>query len=562
MTRQKFAAFAAFAFLGVFATASAWANVSLKNGNFFIAYTDIFYPGGFEPKIERVYNSKTPFSGMFGAGWGNEYEVYLSVSADGSIVVHEYGGGAENRFIASAFKKEELDKAVDMIAAAAEKAGALGGGDRVAAYKKRLRSDALFRNEEWENYRKQGKLQARQLPVNTKLQSNRFSYQYVTRIQGGYVRTFDNGRVEHFDDAGRLTKVQDKNNNTMEFSYGKDGHLAKVVDNFNRKMFFYFNSQGFLERIEGENGKKAEYKYNSSGELVSSHDVDGNTYTFKYDSAGHHNMTEIGYSDKTTMQMVYYGADKHENIKSVKERDGTQTEYTYEGDHSAEKGHFAVGVLVKSGEGKKISSSNYEYFIRAKADGEEWTYKLNTTLDGDRTETTYNECCGLPLQIKHGGEETLFEYDTKGHVTKKTTPTEITNLAYDPNVGKVTKVARYSKLNKKQINASVFTYDSKGNLVTASNSDNKKVRLIYDGNGRISTLIDQNKRQIRFKYNENSKPIEISDPALGSITVTYTNSGEIKKVDSTAGRKIALQVTSAFQNLLDIIRPAGVNLSF
>ena len=99
-------------------------------------------------------------------------------------------------------------------------------------------------------------------------------------------------------------------------------------------------------------------------------------------------------------------------------------------------------------------------------------------------------------------------------------------------------------------------------MVTASNSDNKKVRLIYDGNGRISTLIDQNKRQIRFKYNENSKPIEISDPALGSITVTYTNSGEIKKVDSTAGRKIALQVTSAFQNLLDIIRPAGVNLSF
>ena len=95
----------------------------------------------------------------------------------------------------------------------------------------------------------------------------------------------------------------------MEFSYGKDGHLAKVVDNFNRKMFFYFNSQGFLERIEGENGKKAEYKYNSSGELVSSHDVDGNTYTFKYDSAGHHNMTEIGYSDKTTMQMAYYGAD-------------------------------------------------------------------------------------------------------------------------------------------------------------------------------------------------------------------------------------------------------------
>ena len=101
--------------------------MSIKNGNFFIGYTDIVYPGGFEPKIERVYNSKTPFKGMFGWGWGNEYEVYLTVSADGSVVVHEYGGGAENRFNPVAFNSSELDKAVELIAAtAAQKIGAVG----------------------------------------------------------------------------------------------------------------------------------------------------------------------------------------------------------------------------------------------------------------------------------------------------------------------------------------------------------------------------------------------------------------------------------------------------
>src|SRR3990170_4922362 len=83
---------------------SAYANVSLKNGNFFIGYTDIVYPGGFEPKIERVYNSKTPYEGIFGWGWGSEYEVFLTVSADGSVLVREYGGGAENRFSPVAFK--------------------------------------------------------------------------------------------------------------------------------------------------------------------------------------------------------------------------------------------------------------------------------------------------------------------------------------------------------------------------------------------------------------------------------------------------------------------------
>src|SRR5689334_11683133 len=84
--------------IGWMANTTASAHVSLKNGNFFIPFKDIIYPGGFEPKVERVYNSKTSFKGYFGWGWGTEYEVYLTVSPDGGVTVHEYGGGATNRF--------------------------------------------------------------------------------------------------------------------------------------------------------------------------------------------------------------------------------------------------------------------------------------------------------------------------------------------------------------------------------------------------------------------------------------------------------------------------------
>ncbi len=543
------------------ASPAAEANVSLKNGNFFIGYTDVIYPGGFEPKIERIYNSKTPYNGMFGWGWGNEYEAYMTVSADGSVVVHEYGGGAENRFSPVAFKPQELDQAVETIAETARKAGAMGSTDQLAAYKKRLKGDASFRNDEWEKFRAQGKLEPRQLASGAQLHSNRFSYQYITRVADGYVRNFDNGRVEKFNNGGRMVRISDKNNNFIELSYTKDNKIEKIVDNFNRKMFFTYNTLGKVEKIQGENGKEATYRYNDLGELVASKDVDGNAYSFKYSADKRHNMMEIGYSDKTTMAMTYFGRDQHENIKSVKDRDGTTTEYGY-GDSASDKGQSWVSVGVKGSDGKMISTSKYEYFVRHKPDGEEWTYKMVSTLDGDRTETVYNECCGLPILIKKQGEETAFEYDSKGHVTKKITPNEVTELAYDAKVGKVTRVARYPKTNKKETNWSTFKYDDKGNLVFANNSEGKGVKLFYDGNGRIKSLVDQNKRRIDFKYNENSKPVEITDPNLGTITVSYTNSGEIKKVESTAGRKIALQVTSAFQNLLDIIRPAGVSLSF
>lgn len=545
------------------AAPAAEANVSLKNGNFFIGYTDIVYPGGFEPKIERVYNHKTSYKGMFGWGWGNEYEVYMSVSADGSVVVHEYGGGAENRFVPVAFKPEELTNAVEAIAKAAKDAGAIGTAGQLDTYKQKLRADATYRNDEWEKWRAQGKIAARQLPVNAQLQSNNFSYQYITKVAKGYVRTFDTGKVEFFNERGKLAKITDKNGNFIAFEYGKDGRLAKLVDNFNRKMFFTFNTLGLVEKIQGENGKEATYKYNNLHELVLSKDVDGNTYAFKYSDPNlrRHNMVEIVYADKTTMAIAYHARDKFENVKMVKDRDGTVTDYLYDFDKN-DPDHTIVGVNVKGTDGKIISASKYEYFNKRKADGQEWTYKMISVLDGDRTETVYNECCGLPLLIKRGTEETAFEYDAKGHVTKKITPTDVTQLDYDQKVGKVSKVVRFSKLNKKDTDWSQFQYDDKGNLVFAKNSEGKGVKLFYDLHGRIQSMVDQSRRQIKFKYNENSKPVEITDPALGTITVSYTNSGEIKKVESTAGRKIALQVTSAFQNLLDIIRPAGVSLSF
>jgi YD repeat-containing protein len=557
----KYARFAALALVAFGVATPVSANVSIRNGNFFIGYTDVLYPGGYEPKIERVYNSKSPFNGIFGWGWGSDYEAYLTVEADGSVLVSESGGGAENRFSPTTFNAKELDAAVATIAEAARKAGAIGSGAQLENYKKQLKGNADFRNEEWAKWKAQGKVAARKLAVGTKLVSNRFAYQWITATANGYVRASDTGKVETFDPNGRLLKVQDKNGNFIALSYNKVGKVEKIQDNLNRKMYLTYNRLGKVEKIQTEGNKTCEYKYNDLGELTYSKDSDGNAYTYKYSSDKRHNLTEIGYSDRTSMKIGYYGRDQLENVKSVKDRDGSLTEYAYD-KVAGEKNSLKVGVNVKSGEGRTVSTSLYEYVFRNKANGEEWTYKMVSTLDGLRTETVYNECCGLPIFIKRANEETTFAYDTKGRVTKKVTPNEVTELAYDQKVGKVNRVVKYPKANKKKTEWSTFQYDPRGNLLAAKNSAGAGVRLFYDNLGRIKSMVDQKKKQIHFKYNENSKPVEISDPSMGTITVAYANNGEVRKVDSTGGRKIALAVTSAFQNLLEIIRPAGVTLSF
>ncbi len=547
--------------IGLYAQA-ARANVSLKNGNFFIGYTDIVYPGGFDPKIERVYNAKasTSFKGIFGWGWGNEFEVFLKVAADGSVTVHEYGGGAENRFSPGNFNQADLDRAVEEIANGARAANLISGSaDQFKKYKVQLKADASFRGREWEKLVQSGRLKPRALANGVQLQSIRFSPQYITKVAGGYIRVFESGKVERFNEQGKLVKVSDRNKNAIDLTYSKDGRIAKIVDNFNRKMFLSYNKQGLLERIEGENKKVASFQYSAVGELTYSKDVDGNAYSYKYDK--NRNMNEIGYADKTTLQISYYGVDKNENVKTVKERDGTLTEYSYQYD-SSDKNHYTVAVNVKSKEGAKLSSAQYEYFNKRRADGEEWQYKLIATLDGEKTETTYNESHGLPVSIKKEGEETTFDYDAKGHLTRKTTPTELTELSYDAKVGKVKRVTRQDRASKRQTQWSNFQYDGSGNMIFAENSEKKAVRLLYFPNGLIKTMVDNAKRRMDFKYDENSKPTQIKYENLGTITMSYTNSGEVKKIESSAGRKVASQVFTAFQNLLEIVRPAGVSLSF
>ena len=78
----------------------ALGGVNLKNGNFYITYTDIIVPGGdHDLEVTRTFNAKSTENGWYGFGWGSLYETKLNVSADGSVVVVENGSGAQTRFV-------------------------------------------------------------------------------------------------------------------------------------------------------------------------------------------------------------------------------------------------------------------------------------------------------------------------------------------------------------------------------------------------------------------------------------------------------------------------------
>lgn len=537
------------------------ASVSLRNGNFFVGYLDIAYSGGFEPKINRVYNSKSMFKGIFGWGWGNEYEVYLTFPPDGTILSHEFGGGSNILFLPTTMKKSDMEDGINKILEAAKKSGFIRNQANLSDYKNKLNNDFLFRNDEFERFKIQGKLKENAVPKGAKFYSKLYGYQTITKDDNRYIRSYDSGKSEEYDLKGRLIRISDKNKNYISLTYSKEGSLSKIIDNFNRKMFLFFNKQGLVERVEGEDNQKVQYKYNDQQELVYSKDVKNNVFQFKYDKKNRHNMTQIEYEKNDTLNIEYYGMDKLENVRFIKNRDKSSVEYSYDLKNISQ-GHYITDVVSKNRLGKIISKKKYEYFLKKKSDGSEWTQKLIEIVDNKKTETTYSEQNGLPTIIRIGNEETVFGYDNKNRLISKSTSDLVTQLHYNDKVDKIDRVVEHQKSNPSKRTWSDFQYDDRGNLVFAKNSDGRLIRLAVDSNGRIISMLDEKNHQVSFKYNEHSKPIEITEAKLGSIRVSYLNNGEIKNVESTGGEKVNQEISEVFEDLMSIIRPAGVDLSF
>jgi len=524
----------------------AYAGVNLKNGNFYISYTDIVVPGGGKKlEITRTYNSKSTEVGWFGFGWGSDFETKLEVSADGSIVVHEHGAGGRSRFVpkspvdAEAASKKIVDAMRKRTSITDQAANQLIS---------RLKTNAELRHTYAVNFKVESNVAA-----GTVLYATDRGSMELHVLKDGYKRSFGDGRSEMFDKNGRLTKVMDKSGYGINFEY-KNNSLSSIKDSQAKQIFFSWYANGRVKELWSAGDKKAEYKY-TGDDLASSKDVGGNLYEYTYDKS--HNVSEIKYDDKSKMQIRY--EPKTLFVSEIIDRGGDSTKYEYGANPKKADDHYWTFVTKKGFDGKPVKNK-YEYEIKSKPDGAKYTYRILTEINSIKTETIYSECCSLPLKIARGKHVTNFEYNEKGLLTKKSsTKGDFVNIDYDSALWKIKKVVNNEGWTE-------FSYDKGGNLATAKNSGGKAVLLVYDTKGKITKMVDDDqkskqRRTLAFQYNAMGKPVVIEMEKIGKINVAYDNYGEIKKVDSEAGPKMALQVTQAFQNLLNIVKPAGVNLN-
>jgi hypothetical protein len=555
-----------------FLSLSLNAGVNIKNGNFYVSYTDLMlkkYKSAFKD-ITRTYNSKSTEIGLFGYGWGTKFETSFTLYLDGTLQVKEYGAGGKTIYSSNFISSDLTQLMIDDLIEIMQTEGDLElDPTSITNQIKKLKNNIEYRLQTWDNYVEKGLLEnPTDFPLGSEWESFTRGNQKITLTAEGFVRDQKNkNEREIFNLDGNLIRYDLGNGEFTILEY-TNKILSKMITGDGTIVKFETNENGYVTNISIKDGKKdkvAKFKYKNNT-LNYCLDTAFNQYKFEYDEKK--NLTKIVYnpvrfeSEKEDNMLIAYHP-KTSYTKSVTSRDGSVVAYEYptffKEDGTKDDFHYATKV-TKTGYNGNLITNTYEYFIGTKENGGTYSKKIISTINGIKTATEYDEICSNPIQISRGRHTTNFKYNNRCLLVEKTsTRGDSVYMKYHPTSEKITYV-------KNDDGTYEFTYDENLNLTYVEKDKEDWVQLVYNEKGKIVTMTDgsatsEKGRTLTFEYNKIGKPNKIVLKDVGTINVIYDNYGEIEKIESESGHKMAMQVTQAFQSLLQLVKPSGVNIN-
>ena len=536
------------------------AIVDMKNANYSETWIDVTLTGtGYPLRVNRAYNSRSVFNGMFGFGWCSDFETVIEKLPEGRLKLTECGAGQEILYTPAKYDRATVAKLNEQLIAHYKKKNPQVTAEALETFKTQLAGSEFMRTE----WAKDAGVPAPEAQKGTVYASDSLAVEQIVFDGSAYTRTLSDGTLQKFDSNGRVTAFYDKNGNFLKFTY-RGNLLNDVTDNNGRKLSFNYYPNRRIKEILAPGNIRSEYKYKGE-DLIEVKNMWKNTYTYQYSET--HNLVRINFPDKTFKALTY--SEKKDWVTSFTYRSigsGSCVEnYVYDMDKENPRDHFWSIVTKRCGT-EIVNESRFEFWHKPNPKGPgKYLSRTLTKSPSDSLDVTYHSEFGRPLVIKRNGSTTTFEYFPNGLIKEKTTSNARMVFEYKNQYNKVSKVTtdffddKGKAVKRRQTD---FSYDNKSNLIAARNSDGQSVRLTYDDRGRIATIADQAKKEVMIKYDEKSgKPAQITRPKVGTIHVTYKTNGEINKVDSSDGPTVAVQIASTFNNLLDIISPATSELS-
>ncbi|OGQ94917.1 MAG: hypothetical protein A2284_18930 [Deltaproteobacteria bacterium RIFOXYA12_FULL_61_11] len=516
--------------------------INVRNLNFYLPQEDLALPCyGFDLQIQRSYNSMNQFDGPFGIGWTFNHN--LRIYENGKTLVLNEGDGFISTYEFDAYHDIHKAKVIELLLDARKAEdkrvfNKLKPSHEYEALRQRLESDKEF----YASLKNKYLLAGGKPQPGTYISTTRGKSWIRKGNDGTYVRTMLSGRTEYYNKTGQVTKITDRSDNTLSYSYIK-GSLESLTDPCGRKVRFQWNKYGKIASIVDPFNQTYRYTYDPKGRLESATTPKGKTQYF--------------YSKKNTMLRVIF-PDKSEttlrynNEYRVVEHvvPNQKTTYQYQVDPS-NKFHHITKAITSDG---KVTT--YEYFHDE--------YKsITTEPSGSKEVVVVSACCGKPLsRTDERGQGEFFTYDDNDNLTKREYSSgRVIYYNYEQ---------KFNQINTMRYNDGTtidFRYDSTGNLIQVKESTGEILDIVYNRRGKITDMTKGKDLRMTFKYNTYGKPVEIIQAGTGSLVITYDRYGETTNVEGkplpgskVSAEEVQQKVKMTLSYLLQMLQPTGISL--
>jgi YD repeat-containing protein len=555
MIRFRHLIFVVFSFLAM----SVSAGVNIKNGNFYISYSDhdLTQFNGFE--MMRTYNSKSVEKGLFGFGWGSEIETRLYIIGDGHIIIKEHGSGAPNQFSPVEEDEARITECINqLVKAALIYEDVENNPVSINEFRRKMRSSLEDRFKKWLLYSEEGLLKEPTLSLNEKWISYDLGYQQLLKTKTGFQRTNDDGSYDLFNNKGLFTGRYTAGGRTVySISYDANNRIAQLKDKAGHIFTFTIDKEGRAATIKSKQG--ISYYWYEGTLLVKTKDVANNTYRHSYDSS--YNMIAIDYTDGTRMLIEYESTTLF--CKKVTDPKGNVTEYQYKTLYDAagnvNDNHYATLVLSKPKDSTKTDSTYYEYEIKDKPDGSSYTYHFYYNKNGEEFEELNNEECELPIFVRKGTFIDSFTYNNNCITISKVNDTMLVTAEIDTAWN---KASRITVVNKKTnlVRDKTIRYNNSGNpVLIIEGADTTTIR--YSAAQQV-TAINFQQGELLYKYDSFEQLISVTLTGTGVLQFVYDKEGTLLKKESKQGTEVAAKIETVYNELQKRIGETIISFDF
>ncbi len=441
------------------------------------------------------------------------------------------------------------------------------------------------------------------IDVRLRLACGQFTCTYLVTDWNDTIYTY--GRTEPFLGSVilRLTQIRYRNGYTQTVQYINCGQpncpISSVTDSYGRSLVFNYQAP------------------NGGGLVASVTTPDGQTISYGYDTQG--DLSNVTYPTQPSSSINYLYADQtwpHALTTIVDENGGAFANWTYD-DNNA---HASFGFALTSqlGTGAQLTSLSYPPGPYANsipptvtvtnALGLQTLYKFsqfptptNTaifafvplSMEEDRLATpavgaakrvfTYDPNGYVASETDWDGNLTTYVNDARGNETSRTLasgtplaetittawhptfhlPTQIsepgrtTSFSYDANGNLLSKTIASATITSTWS----YTYNSFGQVLTATDPNGNVTTYAYDGQGNIISVTNALGQTTQFtSYDANGRPLTIQDPNGVVTALTYNFRGQV--TSRTTLQWVTTYNYDAVGQLIKLTKPDGSYLTF